>query len=285
MADEGYSYFFRDLPHLILIFIIGFMTMVLSFPLGLVHFYPPPNRMEFILIFPYFWNKILTYLSDLNWIVSIIIVLVGSYTFGFIFTGFYDSIGLHVVRRSCRAFAFVWGFIFRIKNERRGWYYWENKIEPFDKSETKNIRNKKNDKYNVGNLEYAALMCWLNEPDNAPLKNYYVWEFLKTVSCKYLSLLIFSMFIVFFLLYLPIQGWQHFIIRNFLDENVILGKNIYSYGFVIVLFIFYLILLYGESYYECAYRKAREYIIKKYEEEITNKHRKKSIGETETKHY
>jgi len=238
---------------------IGFATMILLLPLSLIHYYPISKEMDFFLIFPYFWNKLLMHTSNLNWIVSSLIVLVGSYAFGFIFMGFYDLIGLHIIRRSSRLFARLshpWK-----RNRIRGWYYWENKIKPFSKDKTKN----ESTKYAIGSIEYAELMCWLNKPENTHFRDYYYWEFIKTVSCEYLGLLVFVFFTISTLVYLPIQWWQDFIRSNLLNTNIILRGTIYSWFFIVLLFIFYLFLLYGQAFYQCAYHTAFRYIISEYE--------------------
>jgi len=260
MDDKGYSYFFRNLPHLVLILMIGFITMIIFLPIVLIHYYPPHKEIDFFLIFPDFWNRVLIYTSNLNWIILALVILGGSYAFGFIFMGFYDFIGLHIIRRSSMRFARLSRPCKR--NRTRGWYYWENQI-----AEDKNI----SDKYNIGSIEYAKLMCWLHKPENAHLKEYYYWEFLKTVSCEYLGVLVFSLFFFSLPVYLPIQFWQNFIIKNFLDTNISLKGSVYSCCYLVVLFVFYLFLLYGQAFYKSALSKAFKAVVDEYEEKFASK--------------
>lgn len=273
MDDKGYSYFFRNLPHLVLILMIGFITMIIFLPIALIHYYPPHKEIDFFLIFPDFWNRVLIYTSNLNWIVLALVILGGSYAFGFIFMGFYDAIGLHIIRIPSRHFA-KWLYplvkllrrlaeilhiIGKNEMETRGWYYWENRI-----AEDKNISNK----YNIGNIEYAKLMGWFHKPENAHLREYYYWEFLKTVSCEYLGVLVFSLFFFSLLVYFPCQCWQNFITKNFLDTNISLKGSVYSCCYLVGLFVFYLFLLYGQACYKSALRKALKAVVDEYEKEF-----------------
>ena len=153
----------------------------------LIYYYPPSSQIDFFRMFPDFWGRLLVHVTDSNWLILFLLIVAGSYAFGFLFIGFYDFIGVHIVRRSSRAFARASKFLLEKFNEwkddkDRGWYYWENKITPFD--------GKQNNEYEVGKLEYAELMSWLYHPKNNHLRDYY-WEFLKTVSSRYLASLIF----------------------------------------------------------------------------------------------
>ena len=105
--NEGYYPFFRNLPHLILVLIIGFLTMLLISPIFLLNYYPLPEKVEFFQIFIVFWDKMFMSLSRFNWIIALLLILAGSYTFGFIFMGFYDSLGIHIIRFSSRFFAWL----------------------------------------------------------------------------------------------------------------------------------------------------------------------------------
>ena len=239
MSGSDYFSFLTELPHLVLTFLIGFLSILVYLPFILLFLFPPAIHLDFILIFTYFWKNILVSWSGVNTVFYSVLLVSFSFLAGFIFVGLYDLIGHKIINGIAKYFDIFLKKISKKYRERKKYY------DIFKKAEGNDEKVKQ---YDIGTEKYAKIQFNMYKPENRYIRSYYNWEFIKDASCSYLAFLI----IIF---------WIVLVIYYILSLMVKLNNNVefsmITYVFLIVSIIGFFSLIYGHLFYGSARIQAR----------------------------
>jgi len=235
MPKDEYSYFFMELPHMILIITLGFLELFLFLPLILSHFYNPTTKIDILFIFTSYWKTTLLSWSDINATFFLLLILALSYFLGYVFIGLYDFFGSKIIN------SLSWlldSTICLICNSYATKKYYYRRIEEAKKYSEKN--------YLIGTKKYSKFQFELYDPKNKNYRNYYNWEFIKDVSCEYLA----------FLDIIFIAIFSFFLIFNHFELFEINDKIILSSWSILLIYVLAIIslksLIYGHLFYGSA---------------------------------
>jgi hypothetical protein len=203
-VDFGdYYNYLNEFPHLVLIFAIGFLTLFSFLPLYLFFIYPLDYSISFFMIFPYYWKNILLTWLFINPVFFFLLLFTFSYITGFIFIGFYDFIGNFYLRFFIRI-----GNYICVQLDKNGY-------SRIIKDAKQTMKEKK---FQIGTSNYSKFQFELYKKENKNIQSYLNWEFLKCVSCGYLSfflLLIIICYVIFTSFFNNISGDFSISIYNF----------------------------------------------------------------------
>lgn len=235
MAKGEYTSLITELPHFILIIIVGFLGIFAFIPLLLSYLLPPSKKINILLIFTHYWREIFVSWSGINTIFFLILILSFSYFIGYVITGLYDIIGGKIIW--CFAKLYDKYILMRFKDYKELKKYFDRikKAREFMKRE-----------FSIGTPEYAKFQFELYQPFNENYRIYYNWEFIKAVSCEYISFLVVIFFFIFTTYYLLDKiGWVN------ISDNIQFSCRsvVFIYGLLIISFIS---LLYGSLFYGSA---------------------------------
>lgn len=234
MPSNDYSYFFRELPHLLLTVVIGMLNIFIFLPLISFLYFQPGNYDDILLIISMFWNNIV-FGSQVNWFFTIIIFLVCGYAIGCIFASLYDLIGSNLIYKILTILVKLGKRTYikikdinetQLKKKEPNFIFWFRKINAYKKYAKNNFR--------FGSEAYSEYQFKLYSPNNLHMKSYHSWEFLKQVFCSYLLFIIIIFGIVFVLFY-PIT--------QILDISVVYSvKSILLFVLIFIVSFFFIIV-------------------------------------------
>ncbi len=225
MSLGDYYSYLTDFPHLVLTFTIGFLTLFFFLPLYLIFIYSPSDSISYFMVFPYYWKNILVTWSQINPVFFFILLIAFSYLAGFIFIGLYDLFAKYY-------FVSILKILNFISKKRK-----KNGYSTIILEAKKTI---KDGKRFIGTSDYSKFQFRLYHKDNRNIQAYLNWEFIKCVSCGYLSFLI--------ILTLISSAVFHYV---YMDDIIVI-TNIEIFVFLGILIIALPSLMYGYLFYGSA---------------------------------